>query len=174
MPVRPTPARSTRSIVVGVVGLALGIVLVVGLFVLAIPSLTENNRIEMRLGDDVFVAGDATNRSAAIAADGPILLPDVASGDRDVYLQHLGDDPATGWLVFDARRPGTGRDCTLVWGDGQFTDPCDGTVVPADGAGLARYNVGVDDDGKVVVDLVMRPEPTTTTASTQPIIISGN
>lgn len=174
MPVRPPKSRSTRSIVVGVVGLAVGIVLVVALFVLAIPSLTENNRIEVRLGDDVFVAGDATRRSAAIAADGPILLPDVASGDRDVYLQHIGDDPATGWLVFDARRPGAGRDCTLVWGDGQFTDPCDGTVVPANGTGLNSYNVSVDDDGKVVVDLVMRPEPTTTTASTVPIVRSGN
>jgi hypothetical protein len=174
MPVRPPPVRSTRSIVLGVVGLALGIVLVVALFVLAIPSLTENNRIEVRLGDDVFVAGDAANRSAAIAADGPILLPDVASGDRDVYLQHLGDDPATGWLVFDARRPGAGRDCTLVWTGGSFTDPCDGTVVPADGTGLNAYNASVNDEGKVEVDLVMRPDPTITTTSTRPIIISGN
>jgi hypothetical protein len=171
MPVRPNKTRSARAIVVGVAGLALGIMLVIALFVLAIPSLTEDNRIEVRLGDDVFVAGSAVSRSDAIAADGPILLADVASGDRDVYLQHIGDDPASGWLVFDARRPGAGRDCTLVWGDGQFTDPCDGTVVPADGTGLNAYDVTVNDDGDVVVDLVMRPDPTTTTV---PIIRSGN
>lgn len=154
---------------VGIVGLAAGIIAVVALFVVAIPSLTESNRIEVRLGDDVFVAGNAAARSAAIAADGPILLADVASGDRDVYLQHLGDDPNEGWLVFDARRPGTSRDCTLVWGDGQFTDPCDDTVVPADGSGLPAYNVSVDDDGRVVIDLVMRPDPTTTPPASIPL-----
>ena len=174
MPVKPPSQRSTRAVVLGLVGLVAGIAAVVALFVVAIPSLTESNRIEVRLGDDVFVAGNAGARAAAIAADGPILLADVASGDRDVYLQHLGDDPDSGWLVFDARRPGAGRDCTLVWDDGQFTDPCDGTVVPADGSGLAAYNVDVDDDGRVVIDLVMRPEPTTTTEVPVSIPISGN
>jgi hypothetical protein len=171
VPVRPPKTRSTRSVVLGVVGLAVGIILVLVLFVVAIPSLTETNRIEVRLGDDVFVAGDARARSAAIAADGPILLPDVASGDRDVYLQHIGDDPLSGWLVFDARRPGAGRDCTLVWGGETFTDPCDGTVVAADGAGLPGYDVAVDDDEKVVVTLMVRPEPTTVPGP--PITISG-
>jgi len=138
------------------------LVLVLALFVLAIPSLTEQERIEVRLGDDVFVAGDAGRLSAQVAADGPVLLPDVANGARDVFLQHTGDDPATGWLVFDARRPGTGRECTLEWtGDG-FDDPCDGTAVPADGGDLPAYEVSVNEDGDVVVDLVMRPEPTST------------
>ena len=171
MPVRPSRTRSPRSLVIGVLGLVIGIALVLALFVLAIPSLTEQNRIEVRLGDDVFVAGNATDLAEAIANDGPLLLADVASGDRDVFLQHLGDDPLTGWVVFDARRPGAGRDCTLVWGDGQFTDPCDGTVVPADGEGLAGYDVAVDDDGKVVVTLMVRPEPTTVPAP--PITRSG-
>jgi hypothetical protein len=159
MPVRPAPRRSPRAVLLGVVGLALGVVAVVVLFVVAIPSLTEDNRIEVRLGDDVFVAGNAEARTRAIAADGPILLADVASGDRDVYLQHVGDDPEVGWVVFDARRPGTSRDCTLVWDDTRFRDPCDGTFVPADGSGLPTYDVEVNDDGNVVIDLVGRNKP---------------
>jgi hypothetical protein len=83
--------------------------------------------------------------------------------------------------VFDARRPGTGRECTLRWqpgtdsGEGSFVDPCDGTIVPADGGGLPHYDVEVNDDGTLIVDLVMRP--TTTTAApnttTSTIIITG-
>jgi hypothetical protein len=165
MPVRPSNPRSTRSLVLGVLGLVLGIGLVLALFVLAIPSLTEQNRIEVRLGDDVFVAGSAERLSAAIAADGPLLLADVASGDRDVYLQHLGDDPASGWVVFDARRAGTGRECTLTWTGSAFTDPCGGPDVDGEGGDLRRYDVSVDDDGNVVVALVMR----TTTTSSIPI-----
>jgi hypothetical protein len=169
MPVQPRRIRSPRSIALGIAGLALGIVLVIVLFVVAIPSLTEDNRIQVRLGDDVFAAGNAEQRAAAIAADGPILLGDVASGQRDVYVAHLGDDPATGWYVFDARRPGTGRDCTLRWDpSGSFTDPCDGSTVPADGGDLPHYDVEVGEDGTLVVDLVMR---TTTTSSS--IIITG-
>jgi hypothetical protein len=169
MPVQPRRSRSPRSIIIGVAGLALGIMLVLALFVVAIPSLTEDSRMEVRLGDDAFVAGNAERRAAAIAADGPILLGDVASGDRDVFVQHLGDDPASGWYVFDARRPGTGRECTLRWepatgsGDGSFSDPCDGSTVPADGGDLPRYGVEVDENGTLVLDLLMRP--TTTTAA---------
>jgi len=162
MPVRPSRTRSPRSLLIGVLGLVIGIALVLALFVLAIPSLTEQNRIEVRLGDDVFVAGNATDLAEAIATDGPLLLADVASGDRDVYLQHTGTDPNSGWLVFDARRGGTGRECTLTWADGAFTDPCDNGTVDASGTGLRAYEVSVDDEGNVVVDLVMRPEPTTT------------
>lgn len=161
MPVRPTRTRSPRAVLLGIAGLVVGIILVLALFVLAIPSLTEQSRIEVRLGDDVFVAGNATELAGAIANDGPLLLADVASGDRDVYLQHSGSDPATGWLVFDARRSDTGRECTLTWDGRGFADPCGGTRIDANGSGLRAYEVTVDDEGNVVVDLVMRPEPTT-------------
>lgn len=153
--------------VLGVVGLLVGLVLVLVLFVLAIPSLTEQERIEVRLGDDVFAAGNATRLAAQVAEGGPILLPDVANGGRDVYLVHLGDDPSEGWLVFDARRPGAGRECTLRWSGSDFEDPCDGQRVPADGSGLVAYDVSVDEDNRVVVDLMMRPQPTTS------ILITG-
>ena len=147
-------SRSPRSLALGVLGLTIGIIAVLALFVLAIPSLTEENRVSVQLGDDRFDAGPAADRADAIERDGPILFSDVASGQRDIWLQHLGDDPAAGWLAFDARRPEVGRDCTLQWEPGadDFRDPCTGQAVPADGEGLRHYPVEVV-DGIVLVDL---------------------
>jgi hypothetical protein len=142
--------------VLGVVGIVVGIALVLVLFVVAIPSLTESGRVEVRLGPDTFNAGAATDRSAEIRERGPILFPDVAGRDRDVYLTHTGDDPTEGWAAFDARRPGTGRECTLSWTGDAFRDPCGGPDVPVDGTGLVQYRVTVTEEGHVVVDF--RPD----------------
>lgn len=141
--------------VLAVAGVALGIVLVLVLFVFAIPSLTESGTVEVRLGTDTYDAGGAEARARNIAEGGPLLFSDVSSGDRDIFLQHLGDDPATGWSAFDARRPGRGRDCTMEWQTATrtFRDPCDGTEIPADGEGLLSYPVTITDKGKVVIDL---------------------
>lgn len=148
-------STSTRSLVLAAVGLTIGIVAVLALFVVAIPSLTEDGRVQVNLGDERFAAGRAEARATTIAEGGPILFPDVAGGQRDIYLQHLGDDPEAGWLAFDARRPGQGQDCTLVWrpDEGDFEDPCDGSVVPPDGEGLVAYPVELDDEGNLTIDL---------------------
>jgi hypothetical protein len=154
-PVRSTRVGSERSTVLAVSGLVLALVLVLVVFIVAIPNLTSSGTIEVKLGPERFDAGLATDRADEVADRGPILLPDVAGNDRDVYLQHLGDDADTGWLAFDARRPDTTRACTLEW-DGdrdEFVDPCDGTVVTAAGDGLPQHAVEVTDDGRVVVDL---------------------
>lgn len=155
MPVQSRAKRTPRSIILGVAGIAVGVILVLVLFVVAIPSLTESGRVEVRLGSDTYDAGAASARARNIADDGPLLFSDVSSGNRDIWLQHLGDDESTGWSAFDARRPGTGRECTLEWRSGSrdFRDPCDGTIITADGAGLLSYEVTVTDKGKVVVDL---------------------
>jgi hypothetical protein len=140
--------------VLAVAGVVIGIALILVLFVVAIPSLTESGKVEVKIGDDTFAAGSVESRSRAIAEDGPLLFSDVSGGQRDIYLQHIGDDPATGWYAFDARRPGQSRDCSLTWepAAGEFVDPCDGTVVPADGTGLLAYPVVVTEDEKLVID----------------------
>lgn len=155
MPVQPNRERTSRSVVLAVVGIAVGVALVLVLFVVAIPSLTESGTVEVKLGSDTYDAGSASARAENIADGGPLLFSDVSSGKRDIYLQHVGDDDATGWSAFDARRPGQGRNCTLVWqaASNDFRDPCDGTLVPADGTGLTSYPVTVTDKGKVVIDL---------------------
>ena len=155
MPVQESRKRTSRSMILALAGVAIGVVLVLVLFVVAIPSLTESGTVEVKLGSDTYDAGGAAARARNIADGGPLLFSDVSSGKRDIYLQHLGTDATSGWFAFDARRPGQARDCTLRWQPTQstFEDPCDGTVVPADGTGLLSYPVEVTDKGKVVVDL---------------------
>ena len=161
MPVQDTRKRTSRSIILAVAGVAVGIALVLGLFVVAIPSLTESGKVEVKLGSDTYDAGSASARAENIAEGGPLLFSDVSSGKRDIYLQHIGDDVTTGWYAFDARRAGQARDCTLSWQtSGTFRDPCDDTIIAADGTGLLSYPVTITDKGKVVVDL--RGDSTTT------------
>ncbi len=178
-PVAPRKERDPRTLVLGLLGVVVGIVLLLVVFVFAIPSLTESGNVKVQLGTDTFDAGLTSKRADAIRRDGPILFSDVASGQNDIYLQHLGDDDATGWLAFDARRTGTTRNCTLTWdGDSaQFTDPCDGTVVPADGTGLKQYQVVVTEAGTVVINLNPdKPIPsssTTSSSTTTTIRVTG-
>jgi hypothetical protein len=167
-PVAPRKERNPRTVALGLIGVVIGLVLLLVVFVFAIPSLTESGDVKVKLGTDTFDAGLTSKRADAIRRDGPILFSDVASGQNDIYLQHIGDDDATGWLAFDARRPGATRDCTLKWDADadQFTDPCDGTVVPADGSGLKQYQVVVTESGTVVINLNPdNPIPSSSTSS---------
>lgn len=166
MPVAETKANPRT---IALVAISIVIVLVLGgaLFLIALPSLNESGKVEVKLGTDTFNAGNKELRADAIRQAGPILLPDVASGQRDVYLQHTGDSLDKGWLAFDARKPGQGRACTLRWqaDSADFRDPCDGSTVPADGTGLVQYPVSVTETNDVVIDLnADRRRAATTTA----------
>ena len=164
MPVQERRKRTSRSVVMAVAGVALGIVLVLLLFVVAIPALTESGKVEVKLGSDTYDAGSASARAQNIADGGPLLFSDVSSGKRDIFLQHVGDDVTTGWYAFDARRPGQARSCTLSWQPSlsNFRDPCDGATITSDGTGLPAYPVTITDKGKVIVDL--RGEGASTTS----------
>lgn len=170
-PVRPTRSRDARSLTLAVGGLVLGVALLAVVFAFAIPQLTESGTIRVNGGSAPLPLGDARARAEAVARDGPIPFADPTGGSRDVLVQHLGDDPLTGWTAFDARRPGTGRRCTLRWdpAGGRFTDPCGGPPVPADGGGLPHYRVDVDRDGQLAVQLV-----TPTSAPTSSLVITGS
>jgi hypothetical protein len=165
MPVaKGTDFNAVRAVVIGLVGVGLGIGLVV-----LMAQLARTGSVDVKLGDDVFEAGDAENRAESIERDGPVLFPDVAGGSRDIYINHLSDDPLEGWIAFDARRPGTDRECTLQWrADAQvFTDPCDETVVIDGGGGdLHRYEVTVTYDGDLEVEITLRGDDTGDDADT--------
>ena len=167
MPVLESRKRTSRSVVLAVAGIVIGVALVLLLFVVAIPSLTESGKVQVKLGSDTYDAGPASSRAKNIATGGPLLFSDVSSGNRDIWLQHTGDDAGTGWSAFDARRTGQGRNCTLTWqsASNDFRDPCDGTIVPADGTGLLAYPVTVTDKGKVVIDLNPDRSGTSTTST---------
>lgn len=173
-PVRQPKQRDTRAVAVAVVTLVVAVVLGIVVIAVLVPKLSENKSVKISLGTDTFDAGGADNLVSS-ANEAPLLFPDIANGQRDIYLVHAGQDPLTGWLAFDARRPGQPRECTLVWktdvGDPPakaFVDPCDGTVVGADGAGLTHYTVKVDDNRHVIIDLKADPAGSTTTTTTRP------
>ena len=93
-------------------------------------------------------------KTAALVDQTPFLLPDASpKHERDVYIQHLGRNQATGWLALAARAPGQDdRSCHLQWRDGRFEDPCTHATFPADGTGLTSYPTRVE-KGRLFVDL---------------------
>ena len=145
MPRRTSPRQ---AVLLGVTGVVVGLVVLAGL-----ALLSSRGTVKLQ-GDPVFDAGRTDSQAPAIASDGPILLGDVAGGDRDVYLQHVGPAEDRGWLAFDTRAPGAARDCAVRWvpDDEVFEDPCTGRRYPPDGEGLRQYPVHVD-DGRLTVDL---------------------
>jgi hypothetical protein len=150
----PVKQSNPRTVILAIGGAVLGVAGVIALLLFALQQGSGTGEVEVRLGPDRFDAGPAEQRARAIEADGPILFSDPAGRDRDIYLQHLADRPEEGWVAFDARRPGTTRACTLEWqpDEGHFIDPCDGSVIPADGEGLLHYRAEVTEEGTVVID----------------------
>jgi len=155
MPVAKGPELKVgRAVIVGLVAVGVGIVLIV-----IVTRLANSGDVEVRLGDDEFNAGYADDIAGSVEAGGPILYPDVAGGTRDILLNHIGDDPKRGWVAFEARRPGSARNCVLVWDPltQWFSDPCEeGIEIPADGGDLTSYPARVDEDGNIIVNLKAR------------------
>lgn len=152
MPVSSGPRPSLRAAVV--VGLA-GVVVALGLVGAVLLLTRTGTDVEIRLGDRDFRDMEIGRISAEIDDRGPILFGDVADGSLDIILQHIGEDPATGWYAFEARRAGQSRDCFFRWRSEQadFKNTCDpDDVVDAAGTGLRHFEVAVV-DGDVRVDI---------------------
>jgi hypothetical protein len=147
---RPLPRRLTSVLLIVVLALIFAVLLAV-FFV----RLSNQPGASVNVGVNEFDVGKATNLAPEIAKGGPLLLPPLRGDQLVLYVQHLGADPNLGWLAFEARAPGQARTCLLRWSQSNrdFTDPCDGRVFPADGAGLNQYAVRVDPKGRVTVDL---------------------
>lgn len=160
--------RDTRSLLIAVGTLFAGITVLLVTFILALPSLSGSGKVESRIGAGVFDAGPADQRAATIARGGPLLFSDVAAGQLDIWLQHTGDDPDSGWVAFAARRQDASRECTLRWDPDSsvFTDPCDGTEISPDGEGMTHYAVEVNEDGYLVIDFKTSPDGTAVTQDT--------
>lgn len=167
-PVARSQGHAGRALAVA----AAGVVVAIGVAA-ALAVLANRGTVDVRLGSDTFAEHDAEDAARDIAENGPILLPDLAGGDRDIYLQHFGDDPDEGWIAFAARPPGVSRSCTLQWrGDdevfrlvdsaGKVSGECDGREFPADGEGLPTYPVTVDADGTLDIDLNAADRTTST------------
>ena len=109
--------------------------------------LADSGGVDVRLGDAEFSAGTAASRSRDIAEGGPLLFPDPRGSDRNIFIQHLGEDPNRGWLVFETRWPGSPSSCSLIWEavSRQFVPPdsleCQGLPrAEADGTAVVLAN----------------------------------
>ena len=152
MPVSSGPRPSLRAAVM--VGLA-GVVVALGLVGAVLLLTRTGTDVEIRLGDRDFRDMEIGRISAEIDDRGPILFGDVADGSLDIILQHIGDDPETGWFAFEARRAGQSRDCFFRWRPEQadFVNTCDpDDIVDATGTGVRQFEVAVV-DGDVRVDI---------------------
>jgi hypothetical protein len=124
-------------------------------------------------GDAVFRPGTAEDLAAFIADTGePLPFPDLAGGDRDIWLNHVGPGTDEGWHAFGFRPLAAPRDCVAEWqaGDGHFVDSCDGTVYPPDGQGLPQFPVSIGADGELSIrlDSISTPAATTSPTDTSP------
>lgn len=110
--------------------------------------------IENNLGDKDFREIDAEAIADEITDRGPVGFNSVGGQSRPIWLQHLGDDPDTGWLAFEARVPGQ-PGCLVQWDRdlALFVNDCDESdVYPPDGEGLTPIPLLVE-NGEVIVDL---------------------
>lgn len=156
------------------------VVLVGGVLLFLNLVSNRSGDVTIRLGDERFDAGRVDRIAAEIDDRGPILYSDVAGGTRDMLLNHLSEDPQSGWVAFEARRPGAERDCALRWDpDRQVfaeSSACGGATFPPDGSGLQQYPVEVI-DGNIVVDLNAEARATTTTrpgaTTSSSVVVSG-
>ncbi len=149
MPVAKGPSFDLRSAAI-FGGIAVLAAIVIGFFAIRLGQQSNT----LVLGDQNFSSLNIFNISDSIDRDGPILWPDIASGDRDIWLNHIGDDLSVGWFAFDARDPGVGRECNVTWSvaDQNFADPCTGDTFPQDGEGLPQIPVFIDET-ELIIDI---------------------
>ena len=115
MPIERRTARmQTTTLVISVVALVAALLL--GFLVLR-HATGSNSTVKINLGTDIFQAGNAGERAAAIAKAGPLLFSDVSGGgqDRPIFVNHLGHDAKTGWVALDAVPPDAPDGCFLEW-----------------------------------------------------------
>ena len=154
---------SPGVLLVTVGGLIVGVLLFV-----AVMNAISSGEARSPVGTDLYELGDADSLGATIEDQGPLLLQDLLSSKRAIYVQYLG---GTDWRTFDTRPPDAAPDCLVEWQPERrvFVDRCSSDrVYPADGTGLTTFPTRVGDDGKVLIDLRNPQPPATTTTTTTP------
>ncbi len=184
MPVEQRSGSSqVRAIAFGVVAVVVAVAVAWAFIVWASRG---DGPVQLRLGDDVFTAGQAERLSAQVAQEGPVLFSDVSGRGQlqPIYVAHFGDDPRLQWAPVSAVAPGAQEGCFLVWSvernlfeeranvDGagrsvgelcrDVTWSADGSS-GSDGSALEVVPWRVDAEGNLVIDLRPPEEQTTTT-----------
>jgi len=162
MPIEQRTSSNQRSAIVMMIAATAAVVL--GVFLL-IRAAGGPGGIGVKLGDDTFDAGRAKDRAATIEAGGPLLFSDVSGNGqgRPIYLNHLGADPAAGWVIVSAAPPGAPDACFVAWDrvarEFRPKAKCVPGTFAADGSGLTTYPWKITAAGTIEIDL-RRPRAT--------------
>lgn len=151
MPVAQTRGHAGKALAIA----SVSIVLIVAVAFLVAQAASRGD-VEIKLGDERFDAGEVESIAARIDEDGdlPILYPDLVGRDRNLFVQHLGDDPDKGWVTFSAFDPDDPTCAIEIEREAKLlVNACDPEVTyPLDGQGLRFYPTVVD-GGRVIVDI---------------------
>jgi len=160
MPVAQSQGHAGKALLIA----AVGVIVALGLAFLVAQAASRGD-VDIKLGDDRFDAGQTERLAKAIdTGDGlPFLYPDLVNRDRNIFVNHLGDDPETGWVAFSAFDPDD-PDCAIEIDREAKTlvNACARDVTyPLGGTGLRFYPTTVE-SGRVYVDLNELSTTTTT------------
>jgi hypothetical protein len=160
VPVAQTRGHAGKALLIA--GVSVVLLLVVTWLVAQAASRGD---VEIKLGDERFDAGHVDNLAEEIDDGGglPFLYPDLVNRDRNLFVQHRGDDADVGWSAFGAFDPDRPECPIQIDREAKvLVNGCDPDVTyPPDGTGLRFYPTVVD-DGTLYVDL---NELSTTTTS---------
>jgi hypothetical protein len=160
MPVARSQGHAGKALLIA----GVSVVLLLGLAFLVANAASKGD-VDIKLGDDRFNAGQVENIADAIDdGDGlPFLYQDLAGGDRNLFVQHRGDDPDVGWDAFGAFVP-ENPECRIDIDRERkvLVNACDEEeTYELDGSGLRHYPVTVE-DGRLYVDINELSTTTTT------------
>jgi hypothetical protein len=151
MPVAQSQGHAGKALLIAAVAIVL--IAVVTVFVALAASRGD---VEINLGDERFEVGRADAIVDAIdEGDGlPFLFQDLVNRNRDLFVQHTGDDPDEGWVAFGAFDPDDPTCAVVIDREaGTLVNACDRDVTyPLTGEGLRFYPTTVE-DGDVIVDI---------------------
>jgi hypothetical protein len=154
-PAKPNKAAKTRSPLIRAVLPNLGGLVVIGLIALMLWGFASfisggDAGTSDRLAPSTLRIGSVTNVADEIVEKGPILFPGLGTteGERTIVLDHTGDDPAAGWVVYYAYPADEDPSCAVEQvrnadGDGtrEFVD-CNGRTI--DVSELSPPSAGVN------------------------------
>jgi len=151
MPVAQTRGHAGKAVAIASVSVVL--ILVVTFFV---AQAANRGDVKINLGDERFNAGQSERLAREIDDGGglPFLYQDLVGRDRNLFVNHLGDDADTGWVAFGAFDPDDPSCAVQLDREAKvLVSACDADVTfPLGGRGLRFYPTTVE-DGRVYVDI---------------------
>ena len=158
-PVQQSSGHATRALVLAL----LAVLAAIGVLYLASVVLTNRHNSHLHEGDvgGVVTLGKVSQLAKHVNGNNqPTFYPDTSGNKlRDLWVQHIGSNLDTGWIVFAAQVPDEADGCAWGWqrNKDEFVSTCNAKkVLPADAPGLYHYPVKVD-KGKLTANLATNP-----------------